>query len=118
MRENVYPFVLSCSSLQLLQALAYIVAPLDQSNPGEQMYHFVGGVTEPPHFGSCSPNCYFPSFIAKGDDCHIPVTGPKPANLEAALAMMRQAHADRTGKRKRTSAWQKIILAARRLYPF
>lgn len=80
-RENVYAFATSCSSLQVLQMLSYVIAPLDLSNPGSQIYHFVGGQMEPPMFGSCKPACPFPGLVAKGDDCGISATGPRPRNL-------------------------------------
>lgn len=77
-RENVYAFALSCGSLQVLQMLAYAIAPLELSNPGAQIYHFVGSQMEPPQFGVCKPNCPFPGLVAMGDDSGIAVTGPRP----------------------------------------
>jgi hypothetical protein len=77
-RENVFAFSMSCASLQTLQMLALVLAPLDQPNPGSQLYHFVGGFMEEPTFGSCHPECLFPSFTALGDSCGIPVIGVRP----------------------------------------
>ena len=77
-RQNVFAFSMSCASMQTLQMLALVLAPLDQPNPGSQLYHFVGGGMEEPTFGSCHPECLFPSFIALGDSCGIPATGPRP----------------------------------------
>jgi len=77
-RENVYAFALSCGSMQILQMLAYAIAPLELSNPGAQIYHFVGGQMEPPLFGACRPTCPFPALVAMGDDAGIAVTGPRP----------------------------------------
>lgn len=77
-RENVYAFALSCGSLQVLQMLACAIAPLDLSNPGAQIYHFVGSQMEPPLFGACKPNCPFPGLVAMGDDSGILVTGHRP----------------------------------------
>ena len=79
-RENVFAFSMSCASLQTLQMLALVLAPLDQPNPGSQLYHFVGGFMEEPTFGACHPECLFPSLIALGDSCGILVTGPRPQN--------------------------------------
>jgi molybdopterin/thiamine biosynthesis adenylyltransferase len=79
-RENVFAFSMSCASLQTLQMLALVLAPLDQPNPGSQLYHFVGGFTEKPTFGACHPECLFPSFIALGDSCGISATGTRPQN--------------------------------------
>jgi ThiF family len=77
--ENVFAFSMACASLQTLQMLSMILAPLDQPNPGAQLYHFVGGFMEPPKFGKCHPNCVFPSIIAQGDHCHFNVTGQRPS---------------------------------------
>jgi molybdopterin/thiamine biosynthesis adenylyltransferase len=74
-RENVFAFSMSCASLQTLQMLALTLAPLDQPNPGSQLYHFVGGFMEKPTFGKCHSECQFPSLIALGDACDIPATG-------------------------------------------
>jgi hypothetical protein len=79
-RENVFVFSMSCASLQMLQMLAMVVNPLDQPNPGSQLYHFVGGFMEEPKFGACHAECLFPSFTAQGDSCSVPVTGPRPEN--------------------------------------
>jgi hypothetical protein len=76
-RENVFTFSMSCASLQMLQMLALALAPLDQPNPGSQLYHFVAGFMENPTFGGCHPGCQFPSLIAFGDACGIPVTGKR-----------------------------------------
>jgi len=77
-RENVFAFSMSCASLQMLQMLALTLAPLDQSNPGSQLYHFVGGFMEKPTFGTCKAECLFSTIIAKGDHCEFDVTGKKP----------------------------------------
>jgi hypothetical protein len=66
-RENVFAFSMSCASLQMLQMLAMTLDPLDQPNPGEQLYHFVGGYMEPAQYGVCHPECLFPGLIARGD---------------------------------------------------
>jgi hypothetical protein len=79
-RENVFAFSMACASLQTLQMLALVLAPLDQPNPGSQLYHFVGGHMEEPKFGTCHPECLFPSFIALGDSCGISATGVRPSN--------------------------------------
>ena len=68
---------MSCASMQMLQMLALVLAPLDLPNPGAQLYHFVGGFMEEPAFGSCHTQCQFPRLIAYGDACNIPVTGQR-----------------------------------------
>lgn len=77
-RENVFAFSMSCASLQVLQMLSLVVAPLGLSNPGSQMYHFVGSFMEEPKFGQCDPTCLFPQLIALGDSCDIRATGERP----------------------------------------
>jgi molybdopterin-synthase adenylyltransferase len=77
-RENIFAFSMACASQQMLQMLAFTVAPLDQSNPGAQLYHFVGGYMENSQFGGCRTECLFPSVIAYGDGCGVTVTGTRP----------------------------------------
>lgn len=77
-RENVFAFSMSCASMQTLQMLALALAPLEQPNPGAQLYHFVGGFMEPPAFGACHAECLFPSLVAYGDACGIPALGERP----------------------------------------
>jgi hypothetical protein len=74
---------MSCAAFEVLQMLALVVAPLDKSNPGSQLYHFVGSFMEEPTFGSCHPECLFPSFTALGDSAGIQVIGVRPATISA-----------------------------------
>ncbi|MGH9326022.1 MAG: ThiF family adenylyltransferase [Terriglobia bacterium] len=78
-RENVFAFSMSCASMEMLQMLALVIAPLNQPNPGAQLYHFVGNITEEPEYGSCHPECQFPGIATSGDDCGIPATGVRRA---------------------------------------
>jgi ThiF family protein len=77
-RENVFAFSMSCAGQQMLQMLALILAPLDQPNPGAQLYHFVGGFMEEPQYSRCHEECLFLSLIARGDACGVTVTGTRP----------------------------------------
>lgn len=77
-RENVFSFSMGCGNLQLLQMLAMVLSPLDQPNPGTQLYHFVGNAMEEPIFASCHPRCQFPGLIATGDHCGIDAVAAKP----------------------------------------
>jgi len=81
-RENVFAFSMACASLQTLQMLALVLAPLDQPNPGSQLYHFVGGYMEQPAFGACHPECLFPSITALGDSSGINPTDDRPRNRQ------------------------------------
>ena len=81
-KENVFAFSMSCASLQMLQMLALAIAPLDLSYPGAQLYHFVGGFMEEPVFSECRAECDFPSLVAYGDACGVPVTGIRKKSQE------------------------------------
>jgi hypothetical protein len=80
-RENVFAFAMACASLQMLQMLALTLAPLDQPNPGEQLYHFVGSFMEPSKYRTCHRECLFPSLIAHGDSSGFVVTGRRPLSF-------------------------------------
>ncbi len=84
-RENVFAFSMSCASLQMLQMLALALAPLEQPNPGAQLYHFVGGFMEPSTFGACHAECSFARLTALGDTARICVTGPRPPRRDQIL---------------------------------
>ena len=72
---------MACASLQTLQMLALVLAPLDQPNPGSQLYHFVGGFMEEPTYGACHPECFFPSLVALGDSSVIRAIGLRHCSL-------------------------------------
>ena len=80
-RENVFAFSMGCGNLQLLQMLAMALSPLDQSNAGTQLYHFVGNTMEEPTFGQCHPKCQFPKLIGTGDHCGVEALTPKIKNM-------------------------------------
>ncbi len=82
-RENVFAFSMACASMQMLQMLALTLAPLDQANPGAQIYHFVGDITEPAIYDGCHPECQFPAVTAMGDTTGIGATGVRPPEGEA-----------------------------------
>jgi hypothetical protein len=66
---------LSAASLEILQMLMMVVAPLGIHDAGEQTYHFVPGnldVTDP---RGCHEDCFYPTLIAKGDRAGLCVTG-------------------------------------------
>lgn len=82
-RENVFAFSVACASLQMLQMLAMVLNPLDQPNPGSQLFHFVGSFMEEQKFGACCPECLFPSLAARGDSSGISVIGSRPQTAGA-----------------------------------
>ena len=67
-RQNVFVFSMACASLQVLQFLNMVVAPLDIPYSGSQRYHFVGSTMEPNSTTTCHENCLLPSQVASGDD--------------------------------------------------
>ena len=76
--ENVFPFSLNLASLEVLQMLSLVVAPLGISDVGKQDFHFVLGTMDNRPSGVCEDYCRFPSIIATGDSCDIKATGEHP----------------------------------------
>jgi molybdopterin-synthase adenylyltransferase len=72
--ENVFPFSMNTASLEVLQMLSMVVAPLGVSNPGAQMYHFVTGELDCCTKG-CKEGCIYCGFVAKGDRTGLVMTG-------------------------------------------
>ena len=75
--ENVFAFSMACGSMQMLQFLAMVVAPLGRSDMGAQLYHFVGGFMENGISEACHQECLMQSVIAIGDRHPIPVDAPR-----------------------------------------
>lgn len=76
-RQNVFAFSMSCASLQVMQMLNYVIAPLSLPGPMPQMYHFVGGFMEVDTKPSCDEHCPFPALVAQGDNCGYDPTGKR-----------------------------------------
>jgi molybdopterin-synthase adenylyltransferase len=72
--ENVFAFSLSAASLEVLQFLTMVIAPVGVATPGAQLYHFVPGLMEEPDFRGCDETCLYPSLTARGDTSGIIVT--------------------------------------------
>ncbi len=72
--ENVFAFSANTASFEVLQLLQMVIAPLGIADAGEQMYHFVPAIFDPPIFEVCKPNCPYPKLTAKGDRSGITVT--------------------------------------------
>jgi molybdopterin-synthase adenylyltransferase len=66
-RQNVFGFSMACSSLQLLQMLNLVVAPLGLADSGVQRYHFVDSIMEPKKPRACNSGCVLPSLVGVGD---------------------------------------------------
>jgi len=72
--ENVFVFSANVASFEVLQLLQMVIAPLGISDPGEQMYHFVPAIFDPPVFDVCKSSCHYPKLMAKGDRSGVTVT--------------------------------------------
>jgi hypothetical protein len=87
-RENVFAFSMACASLQTLQMLAMVLDPLGRSNPGQQLYHFVGSFMEPSQHGKCNSECLFTDIVALGDHSGFQVTGPARSTRDPIVEML------------------------------
>jgi molybdopterin-synthase adenylyltransferase len=76
--ENVFPFSSNLASLEVLQMLSLVIAPLGISNVGTQNFHFTSGCMDVDDFGVCPDYCPYPSLTAKGDASGITATGVHP----------------------------------------
>lgn len=67
-RENVFAFSAALASLEVMQMLAMVVAPLGVFDPGIQTYHFVtGSLDQEP--SSCQSGCrYSQVHLGRGDE--------------------------------------------------
>jgi len=83
--ENVFAFSMAAASLEVLQFLTMVIAPMGVASPGAQNYHFVPGNLDSPDFRTCDENCVYPRFIARGDTTGITATA------EHAVAEQRRA---------------------------
>jgi hypothetical protein len=93
--ENVFAFSSNLASLQVLQLLSMVVAPLGISDVGTQNYHFVTGTMDVDYHGLCHDYCPYPSLIATGDTCGIQAGGDHPKAEEIRrLKQPRQNLAD------------------------
>jgi hypothetical protein len=72
--ENVFAFSLADASLEVLQFLYLIIAPLGLSDVGAHLYHFVPGKLDV-DTRSCDEGCLFPTLIGRGDRSGLVMTG-------------------------------------------
>jgi len=82
--ENVFAFSMACGSLQLLQFLAMVVAPLGRSDVSAQLYHFVGNFMEQDQLQECHAECLMPSMVATGDLHSVPLIPRKKNHGDGA----------------------------------
>jgi hypothetical protein len=72
--ENVFPFSVLATGLEVLQLITMVVAPFGLNNAGSQLYHLVPAKldTDPP---SCEATCLYPGLQARGDRAPVTFTG-------------------------------------------
>jgi hypothetical protein len=73
--ENVFSFSASLASMQVLQMLSLLLAPMRISNLGEYSYHFVTGNLDIEKKLACQEHCIYQTSVATGDNCSYKVTG-------------------------------------------
>jgi molybdopterin-synthase adenylyltransferase len=111
--ENVFAFSLGAASLQVLQALSMVVAPLGISNPGAQMYHFTTGRLDIEPESGCESACPYPTMIGRGDRTGFLVTGRYGAAEVARATRVSRLGADSRGFWRTNFARARRIFAAR-----
>ena len=74
--ENVFPFSMAVSSLEILQLAALVLGPI--YNYGDQNYHFVTGELDRTVDEGCSSNCQYVPLTGTGDEVRCP-TGDDPS---------------------------------------
>ena len=94
--ENVFGFSLGAASLELLQFLSMIVAPLGMHNSGAQMYHFVTGMLDQKQ-RRCAPDCPYLELTALGNHANL-----KVASRHKVAELARQERA----RRQRKWSWR------------
>lgn len=101
--ENVFAFSMAAASLEVLQFLMMVVAPLGITSPGAQIYHFVPGNLDAPVTTTCEGTCIYPSLTGKGDRTGATVTGKHPVAEQ------------RRSKRHTTSIFDRVKSILRKL---
>lgn len=76
--ENVYAFSASLASMEVLQFLSMVIAPMGFADVGEWNFHFVSGRLDVNTGEGCEEYCAHQPIIASGDAAEAP-TAPHPA---------------------------------------
>jgi len=105
-KENVFAFSMSAASLEVLQFLTMVIAPLGVATPGAQHYHFVPGLMEEPDFRGCDETCLYPSLTARGEGTGIIVTARHAA---AEQAREERAHSVELQEKPVSRSWWKRV---------
>lgn len=83
--ENVFAFSLAAASLEVLQLLYLVIAPLGLADVGAHMYHFVPGRLDVDN-RSCDEACFYPTLVARGDCSGLGFTGRHARAEQSRLA--------------------------------
>jgi hypothetical protein len=97
--ENVFSFSLNLASLQIMQMLSMVIAPLGFSNVGEHLYHFVTGRMDVEFQKKCLSGCIYQKVISYGDRCPYLVTGPHHLAKTTREAYFKGKEANRKANR-------------------
>lgn len=71
--ENVYAFSANLASLEVLQFLLMVIAPLGYADVGEWNFHFVTGRMDVAEGATCESYCSHVPLIALGDQAEAPI---------------------------------------------
>ena len=108
--ENVFSFSLNLASLQIMQMLSMIIAPLGFSNVGEHLYHFVTGRMDIEYQKKCLNGCIYQKVISSGDKCPYLVTGQHQIAKTTRETYFKKKEADRKANRYRFCAKISVVL--------
>ncbi len=86
--ENVFAFSMAAASMEVLQFMMMVVAPMGIASAGAQLYHFVPGCFDAPDTRGCEASCPYPSLSARGDRSGVKLTGKHPAAEDARRRRM------------------------------
>jgi hypothetical protein len=81
--ENVFAFSSNLGSMEVLQMLNLVIAPMGIADMGQQMYHFVTGAMDVNRSEGCDEHCYFQIIMGKGDQSGVTVYGRHAVAEEA-----------------------------------
>ena len=76
--ENVFPFSMNVASLEVMQLIRMVIAPLGIADVGGEDYQFVQGRHSRDTAGREATCWYSTRFVARGDSLAFSVTGPHP----------------------------------------
>ncbi|MGI8414310.1 MAG: HesA/MoeB/ThiF family protein [Solirubrobacteraceae bacterium] len=121
--ENVYAFSANLASLEVLQFLLMVIAPLGMSDVGEWNFHFVNGRMDVAEGAPCEDYCVNRTLVADGDRAPSPTAEHPAAERERSRrASMQDAtptpdagEPNSLPDRFRRGLWQKLpaLLRAR-----